>query len=159
MNIHQEDEDFLDKLTPDEEHQAFMHRPDHPTGTDITNPDETSDNLKDMDGKQVKIESTKRKGTDPERTNSSGPTVYTQRYDCAKGQFNDTWHLNDDKVLKLAVVLHKPYKMGSNPDDNQKRDCSTVCATQLLFKVQQTNVYVDNAKFTHNGTHVRKNRT
>ncbi|GCB71276.1 hypothetical protein scyTo_0008796 [Scyliorhinus torazame] len=53
---------------------------DHPTGTDITKPDETSDNPKDTDGKQITIESTKQQGIDPVRTkNSSGTTECTQR--------------------------------------------------------------------------------
>ncbi|GCB72402.1 hypothetical protein scyTo_0006287 [Scyliorhinus torazame] len=53
----------------------------------------------------------------------------------------------------------KPYQLESNLEDNQTRDCSTVCATQLPFKEDQTDACVDNAKFMHNGTNVRKNRT
>ncbi|GCB78880.1 hypothetical protein scyTo_0021243 [Scyliorhinus torazame] len=68
-------------------------------------------------------------------------------------------HLHGRKVLELADMHDKPYQLESNSDDNQTRDCSTVCATQLPLKVLQTNMCVDYTKFTHNGTNVRKNKT
>ncbi|GCB61901.1 hypothetical protein scyTo_0004170 [Scyliorhinus torazame] len=96
------------------------------------------------------FESKRHQGTDAERAkNSLGTTEYTQRYDCdINGQFDDTWHLYGSKVLELPVMLN-----------GQTMDCSTVCATQLPFKVERTHVCFDKVKFMNNGTNVRKNRT
>ncbi|GCB70903.1 hypothetical protein scyTo_0005796 [Scyliorhinus torazame] len=76
-NSQQGDEDSLDKLVPDVEHQEFEYASEHPTGTDITQLDGTAENPEDTDGRQVGFESIRQQGTDPESTkNDLGSTEY-----------------------------------------------------------------------------------
>ncbi|XP_038647336.1 uncharacterized protein LOC119962986 [Scyliorhinus canicula] len=148
VNSQQENEDILDKLTPEEKHQEMTDKSDHPEGTDvtklsntshhpqepeITKPSEISDNAKDTDSIKVENESNKPEGTDLVHTKSDyKPTECTQRYGCeTEGQLNSTVQCNEKKVLKLTITLDRPHSVEKNPDGNRVRDCRIVYETQL----------------------------